>query len=609
MSADLESIRHQLRQIVERAGELETRFHSDLALVHPEFSASARNLLHYVALRQFDVGDLQKQLSKLGLSSLGRAERHVAASVGAVQRALDALSGGSSPDDREQELAFEEGTALFDRNSRAVLGDHPPDRAVSIMVTLPAEAADDYDFVHDLVASGMDIARINCAHDSRETWEGMIDNFRRASGNLGKRCRIMMDLGGPKFRTGLLRPGPKVLRLRPRRDALGNPVAPRRVRCIADDEPWTGKKFAVVPVPRACVESAAVGDELRFKDTRGRKRLLEVVARDDKGLVLELHKTAYIGTGLRFRLVKHGSGERQEFRFGELPAVEEPIVLRVDDLLVLTRDWTPGSPAVLETDGSLRTHATVSCRPVEVFDQVAVGDPVILNDGKISGVVEVCDGTEMRVRITAAKPTGSRLRSNKGINFPRTDLDLSGITAGDREVLPFVVEHADAIALSFVRRAEDVVALQDELGKYPGRNPAIVVKVETERAYRKLPQIILAAMRNYPAGLMIARGDLAVECGWVSLAEIQEEILWLAEAAHLPVIWATQVLEAEAKKGLPTRAEITDAAMSQRADCVMLNKGPNILGAIHMLDKILRKMQRHQDKKTAKLVRLSISEI
>ena len=108
---------------------------------------------------------------------------------------------------------------------------------------------------------------------------------------------------------------------------------------------------------------------------------------------------------------------------------------------------------------------------------------------------------------------------------------------------------------------------------------------------------------------MIARGDLAVECGWVSLAEIQEEILWLAEAAHLPVIWATQVLEAEAKKGLPTRAEITDAAMSQRADCVMLNKGPNILGAIHMLDKILRKMQRHQDKKTAKLVRLSISEI
>jgi pyruvate kinase len=108
---------------------------------------------------------------------------------------------------------------------------------------------------------------------------------------------------------------------------------------------------------------------------------------------------------------------------------------------------------------------------------------------------------------------------------------------------------------------------------------------------------------------MIARGDLAIECGWVRLAEIQEEMLWICEAAHVPVIWATQVLEGAAKKGTPTRAEITDAAMSQRADCVMLNKGPNILGAIHTLDKILRKMQRHHAKKSARLVRLSISDI
>ena len=165
-----------------------------------------------------------------------------------------------------------------------------------------------------------------------------------------------------------------------------------------------------------------------------------------------------------------------------------------------------------------------------------------------------------------------------------------------------------SIAL-LIRRPEDIIALQEELEKYPGNRLGIVAKIETQRAYRKLPQIMLATMRHFPAGIMIARGDLAVECGWANLAEIQEEILWIAEAAHVPVVWATQVLETEAKKGLPTRAEITDAAMSQRADCVMLNKGPNILGAIHMLDKILRKMQRHQNKKTAKLARLSISEI
>jgi pyruvate kinase len=100
---------------------------------------------------------------------------------------------------------------------------------------------------------------------------------------------------------------------------------------------------------------------------------------------------------------------------------------------------------------------------------------------------------------------------------------------------------------------------------------------------------------------MIARGDLAVECGFERLAELQEEILWVCEAAHMPVVWATQVLENLAKTGRPSRAEITDAAMSVRADCVMLNKGPHILEAMHTLDEILRRMQDHQSKKNSLL--------
>jgi len=103
---------------------------------------------------------------------------------------------------------------------------------------------------------------------------------------------------------------------------------------------------------------------------------------------------------------------------------------------------------------------------------------------------------------------------------------------------------------------------------------------------------------------MIARGDLAVECGYERLAELQEEIMWLAEASHLPLIWATQVLEGLTKHGKPSRAEITDAAMGERAECVMLNKGPHILEAIQVLDDILRRMQGHQNKKSALLRRL-----
>lgn len=71
------------------------------------------------------------------------------------------------------------------------------------------------------------------------------------------------------------------------------------------------------------------------------------------------------------------------------------------------------------------------------------------------------------------------------------------------------------------------------------------------------------------------------------MAEIQEEILWVCEAAHMPVVWATQVLESLAKKGLPSRAEITDAAMGQRAECVMLNKRPYLCDPVQALDDIL----------------------
>jgi pyruvate kinase len=89
---------------------------------------------------------------------------------------------------------------------------------------------------------------------------------------------------------------------------------------------------------------------------------------------------------------------------------------------------------------------------------------------------------------------------------------------------------------------------------------------------------------------------------------LQEEILWVCEATHVPVIWATQVLENLAKEGMPSRAEITDAAMGERAECVMLNKGPHILEAVRVLDNILRRMEGHQSKKRPMLRRLHLAD-
>jgi pyruvate kinase len=166
------------------------------------------------------------------------------------------------------------------------------------------------------------------------------------------------------------------------------------------------------------------------------------------------------------------------------------------------------------------------------------------------------------------------------------------------------------IGLSFVRRPDDVRQLAKRMAELGASGVGIVLKIENRRAFEQLPEILLdGMMQSPPLGIMLARGDLAVEVGFERLAEVQEEMLWLCEAAHAPVIWATQVLETLAQTGKPSRAEVTDADMSSRAECVMLNKGPHVIEALHFLDNVLARMQLHQQKKRSMLRKLSISEI
>lgn len=599
-AVDIGRLSEQLQSIVKRARELESEYADELAVVHPEYRDSARNLVHYLALRQLDISDLQEELAALGLSSLGRAERNVMGSLQAVSHALYRLRRDTDFDPDQLRAALELKNPIAAAHKQAIVGETKADRDVAIMVTLPPEAAENASLVGEMVAAGMNVARINCAHDDPMTWASMVDNVRSTS----PVCRIMMDLAGPKLRTGPLRPGPGVLHIRPKRDPLGRIIAPRRVRFMPDDVLRRGRKAAVVPVPRECVELARPGDEIRFRDTRGKKRSLEVTEKDPKGLIVESYRGAYLATGTMLRLVRKMTGEKLDYRIGELPEVYIPLLLRSGDTLVLHRSSARGEPATEDADGNVVRPAHIACQQPEVFRYVKIGDPVSLNDGKITGVVTSVSEEQLDIEITHAKPTGSNLRGNRGINFPGSEIELEGLTRSDRSNLEFVVEHADAVALSFARGPDDIRLLQDELDRYPDNRLALVVKIETKRGFRNLPGIMLAAMRTYPAAIMIARGDLAVECGWERLAELQEEILWFCEAARMPVIWATQVLEQGAKKGLPSRAEISDAAMSQQADCVMLNKGPHILAAIRMLDSILRRMQRHQFKKSARMRKL-----
>jgi pyruvate kinase len=251
--------------------------------------------------------------------------------------------------------------------------------------------------------------------------------------------------------------------------------------------------------------------------------------------------------------------------------------------------------------------ATIGITLPEIFSDVNPGEKIWLDDGKIGGVIRSVKKDQIHIEITRARLKGEKLAADKGINLPDSKLRLPALTPKDIDDLPFIVSHADLVGYSFVRNAKDVYELQTRLAQLGGEHLGIVLKIENLQAFTRLPKLLLAAMRSARAGVMIARGDLAVECGYERLAELQEEILWFCEAAHMPVIWATQVLESLAKTGQPSRAEITDAAMGERAECVMLNKGPYIVEAVRSLDDILQRMQTHQSKKRPILKKLILA--
>jgi pyruvate kinase len=597
----------QIEIIKQNILDLRGQYEPQLTKVNPIYRQSAINLIDYLALRQFDIREMQKNLSELGLSSLGRCEKHVSESLNQINKILYSLSSQKLEKSIISPVNFSQSKELLARFTENLLGEKPASRDVRIMVTMPDEAAEDYSLVKKMFLAGMNVARVNCSHGSPDLWLQMIGNIRQAETELNQECAIMMDLGGPKMRTGRLSPRRELLKLSPHRNELGQIVDPAQVIISLSDNynkediPELPTLFFDLP------QELKVGDEIYFWDTRHKKRVLKICQPLAKGYLAEMNATAYLNLKTNFKLSIE-NGKPLIIKLLKILAQPQPLVLSIGDTLILRKEAILGRNAIRDAKGQITQAAEIACQMPEIFGVVKVGEIVRFDDGKIEGRIEQTSPEAIEIKITMAEIMGSKLRAEKAINFPQTHIEINPLTSKDLNDLDFVCQNADMVALSFVHQAEDILLLEQAIRQRKAQNLKIVVKIETHQAFKNLPDILLTLMQHTSAiGVMIARGDLAVEIGWVRLAEVQEEILWLCEAAHIPVIWATQVLETLAKKGIPSRAEITDAAMSQRAECVMLNKGPFILKAIDTLNEILNTMQMHQLKKTAQLRRLAVS--
>ncbi len=504
-------------QIIDRLQSFEKKYTAELSDVNPIYKKSALNLVHYLAFRSFDISSLQDELRDLSLPSLSSIESHVMKSILSIKNIISNLNGKSGHVKRKGIISVKKSKKILNRNTKYLFGYKSKKRRTRIMVTLPNTAADDYHFVHNLIKLGMNSARINCAHDNPEVWQKMIANIREANKNLKKNCKIMMDLGGPKIRTGQMIPGPEVIHIKPKRDEYGKVTAPAKVWIAPPDIlPPDDSADAILPVDEIWFKKIKSGNTISFTDTRSKKGTILIERKRSGGRWGFCSDSVYISTGTELTLHKQKDG-KEKIRVGELLPIENYILLKTGDKLLLTKDRSAGESAKYDESGKLLSPAHISCTLPEIFSDVKTGEPIFFDDGKIEGTIENVNDDQLVVNITYAKDLGSKLKADKGINLPSSDLKISGLTEKDKQDLEFVKQYADAVNFSFVNDVDDVEQLHQEIVK-SNSNIGIILKIETQKGFKNLPRILLKAMRMYPVGVMIARGDFTIETGWKNFA-------------------------------------------------------------------------------------------
>ena len=254
-------------------------------------------------------------------------------------------------------------------------------------------------------------------------------------------------------------------------------------------------------------------------------------------------------------------------------ATEEKYPLNIGQKFTFDSDTTPG-------DGT-----RVNLPDADVIKSLNVGDRILLNDGKIEMTVDsVAPG-----KVVATVVRGDEIWSRRGFNLPDTEIDTSAMTDKDRMDLEYAItKNPDWVAISFVQRPEDVAEVRDFITARTSHPIKIIAKIERPNAVARISDIAAVA-----DGIMIARGDLAVEVPFEQVPAISRHIIRECRKLNRPVIMATQMLGTMVASEFPTRAEISDVANAAylRADSTMTSEettmGINPVNVINTMDKIL----------------------
>ena len=427
---------------------------------------SIHNLHSYLCLRKWNEKQIDQLLLQEGFTSFHHMKAHIHYSI---LKMLCHLNHNEEKAYLNPKLA----TQIKEKRTKEIFGK----KNNSVMVTIDSKILKEQIVIKKLLLHGMNIARINCAHDTPNEWRAIVKAIRAAEKEIGcegPKCKIQMELAGPKIR------------------------------------------------------------------------------------VQKIHSPFSHKNGRAFIKVSNG----------------DQITIMKQKNSIKSQEDLPNIISINEANALLNAR---------------LKDKVYIDDGKIIGEINAISDDWLQIKILQTKGQGVKMSEENGLNFPDSLVHfiLPSVTDEDIKQLPLVHELADIIGLSFVHHPRDLEKFRMRIQSMPTKKISVIAKIEPKEAVRYLAKIIHEGLHFDSFGIMIARGDLAVELGFTELAFVQEEILNICEASHTPVIWATGVLEKQAKTGLPVRSELTDAYMGLRADCLMLNKGVFIIEALKNLYKII----------------------
>jgi len=576
--------------------ELLTNLYNEIKILKDELVAnsinsdnknpSIQNLRAYTYLRSKDITTLQEKLTNFGLSSLGRSQSCI---LSAINQDLIIVSALLGVDTKELEshdnfLSFKESQRIMEEKA-TVFGKLDSDLITKVMVTLPSEAKDSPSLIRELIATDTSVLRINTAHDDPIAWGKMAQTIQEENKLQNKETKIYVDLAGPKNRTGKIIKNTYPFKIGSKEGEKVEITSKILENTLTKRESKDGKSIASLVVEDGFYEEAFKHqDKIFIQDVeRGKKQSFKLIVEEGKLFAIIDKKVLILPTTIVKLKTKR---ETLKSKLHNFIAQTEIIRLFREDSIIITPNEIDGY-SNYNYEGTVYS-AIINCSNKEIFNYVKIGDNIFIDDGKIGCKIVKLLPIGLECNVFLAKEQGTTLKEEKGINFPDTDLVIDAITPTDKKIFANIVEYADILGISFAQSDKDIKELQDMLKEINKESIAIVPKIETKLALKNLPKILEQLLQGDKFALMIARGDLAIEVGFDNLPYIQEEIFNICEAAHVPVIYATQILEGKMKNNLPSRAEVIDAANAQRADCVMLNKGPFVVDTIVSIKNILK---------------------